>query len=63
MAGTTTSEGKCLQFGLSQGPILGLHKYGLFSEPISKTCQRHNRTYHFHVDLTQVYAGIMPKET
>jgi len=61
--GMTTSEGKCLNFGVPQGSVLGPPKYCLYSKPIGAICSRHNLLYHRYADDTQVYMVIMPKTT
>ena len=61
--GMTTSEGKCLNFGVPQGSVLGPRKYCLYSKPIGAICSRHNLLYHCYADDTQVYMAIMPKTT
>jgi len=40
--GMTNSEGKCLDFGVAQGSVLGPRKYCLYSKPIGAICSRHN---------------------
>jgi len=61
--GMMTSEGKCLNFGVPQGSVLGPHKYSLYSKQIGAICSRHNLLYHCYTDDTQVYMAIMPKTT
>ena len=59
--GMTTSEGKCLNFGVRQGSVLEPRKYCLYSKPIGAICSRHNLLYHCYADDNQVYIAIMPK--
>jgi len=40
--GMTTSEGKCLNFGVPQGSVLGPRTYCLYLKPIGAICSRHN---------------------
>ena len=59
----TTSEGKCLNYWVPQGSVLGPRKYCLYSKPIGAICSRHNLFYHCYADDTQIYMAIMPKPT
>ena len=59
----TTSEGKCLNFGVPQGSVLGPRKYCLYSKPIGAICSRHNLLYNCYADDTQFYMVIIPERT
>ena len=61
--GMTTSEGKCLNFGVPQGSVLGPRKYCLYSKPIGAICSRHNLNCHCYANNNQVYIAIMPQTT
>ena len=63
VTGMTTSEGKCLNFGVPEGSVLGPRKYCLYSKPINAIYSRHHFLYHCYEEDTQVYIAIMPKTT
>jgi len=58
-----TPEGKCLNFGVPQGSVLGPRKYYLFSKPIGAICSWQTLLYHCYADDTQVYMATMLKST
>ena len=51
-----------LQCGVHQGSVLGHKLYCIFSNPIAEICRRHNMTYHFYTDDTQLYLVFEPLE-
>ena len=49
-----------LNFGVSQGSVLGPRLYCMFSKPIGEICKRHSMLYHCYADDSLVYLVIEP---
>ena len=60
--GKSTSKGKCLDFGVPQGSVLGPHKFCLYSKQIGEICCQHDLLYHCYAYDTQAYIAILPKQ-
>ena len=53
-ANGSTSEHHVLQFGVSQGSVLGPHLYSLYTSPLNDIAIRHHLSFHFNADDTQL---------
>ena len=60
--GSVLSDEFHLQCGVPQGFVLGPNLYYIFSKPIAEICRRHNMSYHFYANDTQLYLVFEPLE-
>ena len=51
-----------LQCGVPQRSVLGPKLHCIFSKPIAEICRRHNMSYHFYANDTQLYLVFEPLE-
>ncbi|KAK2152371.1 hypothetical protein LSH36_330g03014 [Paralvinella palmiformis] len=51
-----------LKYGVPQGSVLGQKKYTMYAKPLGAIIRRHELSYHFYADDTQLYISFKSNE-
>ena len=47
---------------MPQGSVVGPYGFPLYTGPVGRICQKHNVSYHFYADDSQLYIAFHPKD-